>query len=321
MILIVTNSSDPTVDFAETKFQELGVKYYRLNTDLFFTNFVHEVFIGEAVDTDRIVMSNDGMQFRFEDVSGVWYRRPVTPLLPDNVFSAQAKKYTEEEGDYFIRSIWKLLENCKWVSNPQAINAAGSKLHQLKIARQIGFTIPKSLATTDPEAAKRFYDECKGQVIVKPFKSNVVEYGNEIAVIYTSRVSQEDIQHIDQVRKAITFFQEEVAKQYEVRVTVIGDEIFTAKIESQSDVRRALDWRRTSPQKATWVYGDIPDIVKNRCKQMVSHYGLNYGAFDFAVNSEGEHVFFELNPNGQWAWQEIELGYPMTKSLAKALGD
>jgi len=53
---------------------------------------------------------------------------------------------------------------------------------------------------------------------------------------------------------------------------------------------------------------------------MVETYGLNYDAFDFAITPDGRIIFFELNPNGQWAWQEIYLGLRMTDALIRTLG-
>lgn len=321
LILIITNSNDPTVDVVTSKFDKMGLEYNRLNTDVFFTEMTHEVYLGNTALEDKMLIVNGGQKLNLQCITGIWYRRPVTPATPAGVVSAQAIQYSMEEGDYFLRSLWKLLGDRKWVSTPHSIKYANSKLHQLRVARELGFKIPKSLATTDPDAVRRFYNECNGKIIIKPFATNVLEYGTEIAVMYTSRVTEEDMAHVDQVRKAISFFQEEVEKHHEIRVTVIGDDVFVARIDSQSDERRELDWRRTSTEKAQWQVDDAPYWLKHTCRKMVALYNLSYGAFDFAVTDSGEYVFFELNPNGQWAWQELELGYPMTKSLAKALGN
>jgi glutathione synthase/RimK-type ligase-like ATP-grasp enzyme len=46
---------------------------------------------------------------------------------------------------------------------------------------------------------------------------------------------------------------------------------------------------------------------------------LNFGCFDFIVTPEGEYVFLECNPNGQWLWIEMETGYDISKIMAKNL--
>jgi hypothetical protein len=37
------------------------------------------------------------------------------------------------------------------------------------------------------------------------------------------------------------------------------------------------------------------------------------------VTPEGEWVFLEVNPNGQWAWLQDETGLPIASAIADAL--
>jgi hypothetical protein len=37
------------------------------------------------------------------------------------------------------------------------------------------------------------------------------------------------------------------------------------------------------------------------------------------LTPDGEFVFLELNPNGQWLWLEEELGLPLVASMADLL--
>jgi hypothetical protein len=37
------------------------------------------------------------------------------------------------------------------------------------------------------------------------------------------------------------------------------------------------------------------------------------------VTPDGEYVFLELNPNGQWLWLEHELGLPLVATMADLL--
>jgi len=48
-------------------------------------------------------------------------------------------------------------------------------------------------------------------------------------------------------------------------------------------------------------------------------YSLYYGTFDFIVNPDGEFVFLELNPKGQYLWLEESTKQPITMTLAKYL--
>jgi D-alanine-D-alanine ligase-like ATP-grasp enzyme len=48
-----------------------------------------------------------------------------------------------------------------------------------------------------------------------------------------------------------------------------------------------------------------PSEIESRIQRLVQRYSLRYAAIDFAVDLLGRWYFFEVNPNGQWAWLEI----------------
>jgi len=109
----------------------------------------------------------------------------------------------------------------------------------------------------------------------------------------------------------------------ELRITVFGEQVFACRIlaqerdETRSD-RRVHDWEDPEsfpPHEAT----TIPDDLAESCRLLVRDYGLAYGAIDLVVTPEGEHVFLELNPNGQWAWIEERTGLPLGRALIDVL--
>ena len=55
--------------------------------------------------------------------------------------------------------------------------------------------------------------------------------------------------HLDSIRSAHCQFQEYIAKQVELRVTVIGDEVFAAAIHSQDRPETSLELLGRLPQK------------------------------------------------------------------------
>lgn len=109
----------------------------------------------------------------------------------------------------------------------------------------------------------------------------------------------------------------------ELRITVFGEQVFACRILAQeSDATRrdlrAHNWEDPEsfpPHEAT----TIPDHLAESCRLLVRDYGLAYGAIDLVVTPEGEHVFLELNPNGQWAWIEERTGLPLGSALIDVL--
>jgi D-alanine-D-alanine ligase-like ATP-grasp enzyme len=51
--------------------------------------------------------------------------------------------------------------------------------------------------------------------------------------------------------------------------------------------------------------------VTSLCILMMERMRLKFGAFDFVKTDEGELYFLEVNPTGEWAWLEREMGFPM----------
>ncbi|HKS46022.1 MAG TPA: hypothetical protein VJT49_13100 [Amycolatopsis sp.] len=46
---------------------------------------------------------------------------------------------------------------------------------------------------------------------------------------------------------------------------------------------------------------------------------LGFGTFDFIEQSDGQIIFLEINPNGQYGWLEEDLGVPISEAIAGEL--
>lgn len=312
----MTNSDDPTADYFQNYLEEKGISYCRFNTDLSLIEMTHRMSIDDLTSFDVQIQ---GTWLDLHSITGVWYRRPIEPRAADSLSWSTASDYVKDEGYYYLQSLWKLLEHKNWVSHPWSISWASKKPYQLRLAREIGLQIPSTIVTTDPQQALEFYHRHSGKIITKPFKGNVVEVDGQVATFYTSRVEVHDLDHLETVRFVPTMFQEEIPKLYEVRVTVFGDTVFAAMTDSQSDPDRTIDWRKLSPLEQDWQTTSIPESVATACVEMVKRLNLSFGTFDFAVTPDNNYIFFEINPNGQWAWLERMLGMPMRQSLANVL--
>ena len=64
---------------------------------------------------------------------------------------------------------------------------------------------------------------------------------------------------------------------------------------------------------------DLPLHLIDKCYRMLSELGLQYGAFDFILDKSGNYIFLEVNPNGQWAWIECQVGCDISGAIARQL--
>jgi hypothetical protein len=94
---------------------------------------------------------------------------------------------------------------------------------------------------------------------------------------------------------------------------VMGGHFVTARLLSQELEATRLDWRAAGPRLR--VEPDrLPPDVEQACRRLMENLGILFGCFDFIVTPEGEHVFLEVNPAGQFLW--VEEANPELRLLA-----
>jgi hypothetical protein len=124
-----------------------------------------------------------------------------------------------------------------------------------------------------------------------------------VAVLWTSPVSAADLPADETLRLTPGIFQVRVPKAHELRVTVMGHHVVTARLLSQEVEEARLDWRAAGSR--VQVEPDrLPPAVEEGCLRLMESLGILFGAFDFIVTPDGEHVFLEVNPAGQFLWVE-----------------
>jgi len=111
-------------------------------------------------------------------------------------------------------------------------------------------------------------------------------------------------------------FQAFVAAERDLRVTVVDGEIHAAAILSDKD--HQVDYRSGLGTADVTPY-TLPDDVAESLLALMKELNLFYGAVDFRVTSEGEHVFLEVNPAGEFLFISERTDLPIPQSIAAAL--
>ena len=185
-------------------------------------------------------------------------------------------------------------------------------MFQLMRAKEIGFTIPETLVTNDRQKLKSFYLSKRNGLVIKPLNQNRVIDGEHQKLIFTNRLTDHQVNNLEDFDLTPAIFQEWVPKQYELRVTVVGDSVFSAAVESQKDIETVVDWRR---KKLPFKKYQLPKEVEGKCVELVRSLNLSFGAIDLIRAESGDYFFLEINPNGQWVWIETETELPISDSI------
>lgn len=295
-ILIITSSFDKTVDYIIKKFDQDN--FIRLNVDE-----LHSTLISINKKNDfKVTLQSElfNIEDLFNEVHSIYYRKLFLPKLND--YGEQYHIYMQKEIYSFITGIVDSFEG-KVLTTPSILRKVENKIFQLSIATKLNFLLPNSLISNNEKEANKFNDH---DIIGKPLATG--------KLTLTTATGSNIIKHkIKDINLSPTYFQSYIPKDYELRVTVVGDKFYCVKIIAENKI----DWRQDS-DKNKYELIDTPLIVKKQCQEFMKTCNLNFGAFDYIVYNS-EYYFLECNPNGQWLWLELELKLDISTTLVKFL--
>lgn len=317
MILIITNKLDPHVDWIIDVLKKRNIDFARFNTE----DFPSKTTISWWADKkgfDGEMNLPSGKNFLLSQITACWYRRPLPAIIDREIFPEQAQNFAREESKEFLNFLWNSL-TCSWINHPSSIRRAESKILQLCLASECGLSVPKTLMTNDSQKAKEFAHLCNDSIASKVLGRGEIEYQNDYYFIYTHKLSPENLQDLSSVRFAPVIFQKYIDKLVEIRATVFGDKIFACEIHSQDSEQTKEDWRHYDFTKVKHDIHKLPHHVEKSCLDLVKRLDLKFGAIDLILAPNGEYIFLELNPNGQWLWVEHLTDQPMSEALINLL--
>lgn len=306
-VLVATEHEDPTADLVITELNRRRVPVLRFDPG-------HD-FPGGAELSARL--GEDGWEgflrvgrrtADLADVRSLYHRRP-SAFTPNG--DGQAARFAAGENRRGLGGVLAALPRCRYLSHPQAIAAAEYKPAQLAAARREGLRVPATLITNDPAEARSF--AASGPTVYKPLHAGAYEVDGEPAGIWAAPVTGSDLDNA--VHHCAHLFQAQIPKTSDVRAVVVGDRAFCARIIAPPGV---VDWR-AAYRNLRYEQVRCPEEVLRALCRFLRWFGLEFGAFDFAVTSDDLWWFLECNPNGQWAWLEEAAGLPLTRAVADVL--
>ncbi len=245
------------------------------------------------------------------DARSVWWRRPQWVDL-DAVGDPDARGFCHGEWHEAIHGAWTLL-GCPWMNPVVADQIASHKAFQLAVAPAMGLRVPETCMTSDADEARAFVARHGlGRVVYKIFAATHQVWRE------TRVLSGDDLGQLDRLSLAPVIFQELVPGVADIRVTVVGEKMFALAIDG--DARGDVDFRLRMRSAGSRAVG-IPDDVAAGLRRLMDHLGLVYGGADFRLTPEGEYVFLEVNPAGEFLFVEHGGGHPVTDAVAGWLAD
>lgn len=204
--------------------------------------------------------------------------------------------------EYAVAS-WSRITPALVVNRPQAMATNGSKPYQLEQIRKLGFRVPETLITTDPDAALEFWKR-HGTVIYK-------SVGGTRSIV--SRLRPEHTERLADVTFCPTQFQRYIPGT-DHRVHVVGNELFASEILSEAD-----DYRYPEQHEVEVRACCLPQAVEDRCRLLAAVLELPVAGIDLRRTPEGDWYCFEVNPSPAFTYYEHMTNQPIGKAIAMFL--
>jgi hypothetical protein len=318
MILIVTSPADQPANIVEALLRERGADVMRFDLAQFPS--AANITVSYREGRSRFVLRTSERTVAAEELTAVWFRKPNPPSAPASIADEEVRRVVEQDCREFLAAVWDSLACRALPGIPDQMIRAQRKASQMGRAQALGFEVPSTAFTNDPQQFLDLYREHSGRLISKIMASLSLRsrFGTHFARL-TEVVTTRDVAHAESIALCPIVLQAHVLKRLELRVTVVGQRVFAAAIDSQATHRTRLDWRRYNLSATPHVTYNLPKDIADRCVRLVAEYGLSYGAIDLILTPDGRYVFLELNSAGEYAWIEALTGLPIGTAIAHYL--
>lgn len=310
MILCITHSRDTyTIDLVQQRLQQLGHSSFRFNTDEFGTRYQLQYRLEKTGPSYRL--QHGDTVIHASDITGVWYRKLWELETPPNLDPTYIPAFRKEYNTalhIFLDSL-----DVPWINPIYIDHAVGSnKLLQLAFAQAAGLQVPQTIISNHAVDALQFYDACNGDVVVKLHGALSRTMDGTGAFFPTTRLRKEDTAMLESLSACPMILQENIAKERELRIAYVDGDFYTGSLKAPE----TTDWRTSIVQ---WQQFMLPAAVEEKITNMMRSMGLYFGAIDMILQPDGQYVFLEVNPQGEWGMLQKYLDYPIAAAIAEKL--
>ncbi len=314
-VLIITHTADnEAVDTVIRYISEMGGQSVRFDVDRYPADLTltttyrqgrWELWLGEE---------------RLDDITAVWYRRSyhigkgLEPLL-DKEFLGSALGEVR-------RTLFGMLEGlpCFQLERYSVYRRLDSKEEQLRMAVNCGLLVPETCITNSPQQLQQFLQQTGGPVVAKMQSAFAIYREGEEHVVFTNEITEEHLLQLEQLKYCPMVFQEKLPKALELRVTIVGRQLFSFAINSQQMPGAETDWRKEGAALVnSWKPYPLREDITQALMAMMDAYGLNYGAIDLILTPDGQYYFLEVNAAGEFFWLDKLCNNAISRQLAAIL--
>lgn len=322
MILIISKekfelSTENVIDWIDY----YGEKFIRINGD----EYSQKGNLNIELANSKLKIKYKDLEINPEEIDFIWYRRwsdrnnyhffdnPDIGLpIIDKLTNYQTANNNE------LKSLLvHILEGKKWLSHPS--NSSLNKLIVLAEASKLGFRIPDTKICSSKNELLKFFNTYK-EIISKDLH-NSLTFRDE-SYFYNSITNKISKNYILKLPKKFTpsLFQNLIKKKYEIRTFYLDNRCYSMAIFSQNDNQTKIDFRNYNDNKPNrYVPYILPKEMELKIIQLMQKLNLNTGSIDLIKDYNGNYIFLEINPVGQFGMVSEPCNYYLEKIIAQYL--
>jgi ATP-GRASP peptide maturase of grasp-with-spasm system len=271
-------------------------------------------------ELNEIVLTSQSSKkiIKLSEIKSVWYRRgelnlysPDLDFINDPKLKSEIKHYLFREKSTIEHLFYYLMANKPHIGtfHVRSVN----KLRVLIEASNLGIKIPKTIiAQNKKELIGRINEPMITKAIYEGFKPESI--GKFIS--YTEMVGFEDIPD----KFSPSLFQEKIEKEADIRIFYLFGTFFSMAIRSQASEQTKTDFRKYLKEVGNRCFPfKLPNELELKLDTLMKKIELNTGSIDMIMTEEGDFVFLEVNPVGQFGMTSLPCNYYLEKEVASKL--
>lgn len=301
--LIISSTIDFSTDLVCIGLEKSNQKYLRINRDQ-----LSEYNIVFSVNNELMKIEIDDVDYWIcpDDLKSIYFRAPVFLRSPAKEISLD-KQLERSQWSAFYRNLI-LFDKAYWINNPVSTYQAENKMYQLKVAKSIGLDIPQTyVGNSLPDFISH-----EKTYMVKSLDTALFQDKTEELFTYSNAVLGSELLN-SEIKLAPIMLQEFLSRKIDIRVTIVGNNIFAASITRMGKEIYG-DWRVTKKEMLTYSPIELPEEVMTKLLALMKSLNLSFGGIDLALVKD-RYYFIEVNPTGEWGWLAGNPGFPIDQAI------
>ncbi len=301
--LVLSSTIDYSCDLICAELEKRGFSYLRLNRDRFTE---YEISYDLQGDTIRIKVGDTWFSLSTQSIKSIYFRAPVFLRTTGKPYSVE-EQLKRSQWSTFIRNLI-VFDKALWINHPVSMYQAENKLYQLKVAKQCGMAVPETcVGNSLPQNIIP-----RNTYIVKSLDTALFYDNGKEMFTYSTMISGQELLEAE-IKSAPIIIQEYLASKIDLRVTVIGDQVFPVSITKHGEALVG-DWRKGNKDNLDYIPVELPHTINEQILMLMEHLNLSFGGIDLAL-VDGTYYFIEVNPTGEWGWLALTAGLPIDRTI------